>query len=101
MKQKEMRELLKENFDEISENEFRNMNYEGEICVYCKDGKIHFKPKERFPKIFEDKSRRVIVDKDGNIKIFSKFTDESIYFFDSLQTLYDAVECSKKQREKI
>lgn len=101
MKQKEIIELMKENFEEISEEEFNNMNDKGKICVYCVDGNIFFKPKGKFPKIFEDENRKVTVWKDGGIDIFSKITNESIFFYDSLPILYDAVKCSKKQREKI
>jgi len=56
METKEAREILKENFDEITQTEYANRSEASEdiLYYYCKGfGGLYFKPKEKFPKVFE------------------------------------------------
>jgi len=55
-------ELLKENFEEITQDEYIN-SYPRDILYYLwEDGTIlYFKPKEKFPKVFEDLIKEILI----------------------------------------
>jgi len=99
MKKEEVRKLLEENFEEISVDEYDLLLDVGELCVHSTDGTIYFKPKEKYPKIFEDTARMVVVYKSGTLVITDKISRKEIIFNDSLPVLYEAVELSKKLRD--
>jgi len=70
MNTKEARKLLKENFDEISFNEFSHS--EGELILVSPNGLVdlYFKPKEKFPKVFESENKQLLIKvyKNGEIE---------------------------------
>ena len=100
MKKEEIRKLMKENFDEITNAEYHNLKMLGESSHYCEDGEVCFKPKQKFPIVFEDEYNRIEVYKQGNIKIVDKADDEQIYLTYSKQVLFDAVDKAKELSKK-
>ena len=92
----EIRELMKDNFEEISCAEYSRLNYIAECKFSFEDGNIYFKPKEKYPKVFENKDKKVVVYVSGGIDIIDKSDNRAIIFIESLPILYEAVELSKK-----
>jgi len=65
MNREEARELMKENFDEISQKEWEDVEPDiGEVRMECKDGRLCFKPKQKLPIVFEDEFRIIRIWKD-------------------------------------
>ena len=100
MNKEEARKIFEKTgkFEEISFEEWGNLNNMGELSYRCSDGSIYLKPKEQWPRVFERRSRKAEVSENGEIEIFNKFTNKDIYFNESLPILYEAVELSKKIR---
>jgi hypothetical protein len=61
MNTEQARELLKENFEELRVGEFLNKNTIEYLLVNCSDGTLYFKPKEKFPKVFEDLIKEILI----------------------------------------
>ena len=102
MNKKEARELMKDKFEKITWDEYNSADNIGEFHMYCSDGQVCFKPKEKFPKVFEDNSYKIEVLEGGEIHINNKLNGIYYAFIESvsLEILYKAVEQSKKLREK-
>lgn len=96
---KEARKLFdKDKFEEITEEEWERIKDVGEFCMHCIDGVLYFKPKEQYPKVFENDTRKIEVYEDGIINIIDKNIENDLYFDGTLPKLYEAVELSKKLR---
>jgi len=100
MKKEELRKLMKENFDEITQDGYARSWRAGESSHPCEDGNLYFKPKQKFPLVFEDKHKKIEVDRDGNLDIYCLFQGDSIYFNSSKQVLFDAVDKAKELSKK-
>ncbi len=100
MKKEEIRELMKENFDEITVDEYVKLKNSGGCKHVCEDGYVSFKPKQKFPIVFEDKHKKIEVDRYGNLDIYCFFQGDSIYFNSSKQLLFDAVDKAKELSKK-
>ena len=59
MNKEDIIQLMEDKFDEITEKEFDNFNYEDETAVYINGETLYFKPKQKFPIVFEDEFRRI------------------------------------------
>ena len=55
MKKEEVRELMKDKFDEISEHQYASVDNVGECRINTLEGYLFFKPKQKFPIIFKGK----------------------------------------------
>ena len=100
MNKKEARELMKDNFDEISCHKWMVSSGEGIVRMDLGDNvNLYFKPKENFPKVFVGFQRTFKVYYDGDISIADDGENE-IFIYGALPALYKAVELSKKLREK-
>ena len=98
---------MEKDFVVIGVAEFRSLNVvEGvEIDVYGggKSGfeTLYFKPKDSFPLIYEDESRKIEVDSDGGLSIYGCHNlKDCINYYSSLDILEDAMAMSKKLRGK-
>jgi hypothetical protein len=101
MNKKETRKILSENFEEISFQEYYELDGVGELEITCSDGYLHFKPKQKFPVVFEDDDRKFEVKEDGEIKIINTDDNEDyICVYESLPLLEQAMELSKEIRSK-
>jgi len=100
MKKEEIRELMKENFDEITQDVYARSWRVGESSHPCEDGNVYFKPKQNFPIVFDDGNRRVSVYSRGNILLEIPYLRTSITFNDSRQVLFDAVDKAKQLSKK-
>lgn len=99
MKKEEARELLKENFEEIEIKKYFDLDEIGELKIFCEDGILYFKPKQKFPIVFEDMMRRVEVTKNGEIIIPNLLNTREMYFKDSIPLLEKAIKKSKELRK--
>jgi len=77
MDKKEARKIMKENFEEINCDNFNDLQDCGETSIFCNDGTLYFKPKQKFPIVFEDKSRKIEIDEHG-IEI-TDLTDKDVF----------------------
>ena len=106
MNEKEkVRAAMKESYVEITEAEFDVIDGEGEISISIYERpdrdtpNLYFKPKVKFPLVYEDCMRKVEVDRDGSLRIHGA-GDDLIKFSSSLDILEDAMAMSKKLRGK-
>jgi len=96
MKKDEIRKLMSENFEEITIDEWNDLNHIGESCVHCEEGDIHFKPKQKLPVVFEDEFYKIEVGKDLIIIINDK---QRLSFCDSLPMLEKAIDKYRELKE--
>lgn len=98
MNAKEIREMMKDKYDEITFEEYGKGEGMGECCFNIGYESLCFIPKQQFPIVFERFDKKCIVYETGAIRVSDN--DESIYLYDSLQVLYDAVDKSREIRKK-
>jgi hypothetical protein len=97
MNEEEIRELMKEKFDEIDTNDFHALKNAREYSFFLDNGNaIFFKPKQVWPIVFADNFVTVEVDENGAIRLDNQHQD--MLFIRSLSVLYEAVEESKRIR---
>ncbi len=101
MRKEEARKIfdkISDKFEEIDRHEYNCMSEVEKLRMCCSDGILYFKPKLKFPVVFKICGRIMEINQDGSIFIKNKCTNDNIFFFESLPTLYEAVELSKKLR---
>jgi len=94
------REMLKENFEEISRGEYLDIfdSKDKDCGLYiCEDGNLYFKPKQKLPIVFEDEFYRIEVFEDS-INLFDKSKHELMCFSEdgSLPLLEEAINKRKE-----
>ena len=99
MQAEEIKQLLSEKYEQIEYNQVEEDVEYDFIKVITFHGVLYFRKKKQWPRVFEDDSRAVHVEKDGDIIVVNKTTESTIAFRFSIQVLHDAVELSKKIRE--
>lgn len=97
---KQAKESMKESFEEISFGEYLELGNRCKCCLLYGYKNVYFKPREKFPKVFEDSFYRITVNKDGLICIASKMATGTFGFADgvSLELLEQAMDESKRIR---
>lgn len=94
----EIREFMKENFEEIEQFDFDDLDYTGECRFCCSDGDIYFKPKEKFPKVFENKEVEVAVWDNTCLRLEDKrYRDVIVLGDEDIELLKSALE----ERERM
>lgn len=74
----EVRELMKDKFVEISNNTYDLCSGIGELEIHTSDGVFYFKPKQKFPIVYESDYETISVDEDGAIKIIDNGFNQSV-----------------------
>jgi hypothetical protein len=99
MKKEEILVMMYEKGYEVDNSEEGTFNSE-RLCISANGDNLWFKPKQRFPIVFENKNYVVNVDFDGEISIRSKNIQPSWMFspMESLPLLEQAVAKSKEIR---
>ena len=100
MELQKFKELIKDEYEEYTP-ESSNLPL-GHFIFNDTLGGKYFKPKQKFPVVFENEHTRIIVNDIGLIKIIDRHDDDSISLHPavSLPLLEQAIELSKKLREK-
>lgn len=90
-----IKELLKEEFEEVKQEEYSHLS---DICYFETGQKvICFKPKEKFPKVFGD---NFSVSNEGELFIQSPQHNLSIWDSKDMEDLEEAIKESKRIKEK-
>jgi hypothetical protein len=96
METKEARELLKENFDEITGNEYDELSHDY-VLIECSGEFLYFKPKEKFLKVFKNNEITIWVYSTGNVEIDLKIENRHLSK-ESLELLDQAIKLSQEIR---
>jgi len=100
MKREEVKELLKDKFEEITPHEFIQLSRAGQMDVYCEDGHIYFEPKETWPKVFEGECYTFKVDGCGQIYIGGDGRVVPMFHIKTIKAGKEAFTLALKLKEK-
>lgn len=94
----EIRNMMKENFIEISEQDWDELICRGKMICNLAHSTIYFKPIQKFPVVIEGQcGKRFEIDRDGNIEIL--IDGEVIINFTAGMSLLALEETVKKSQE--
>lgn len=103
MNKEEVREFMKEEFDEINWDEYSNFNDIGECVFFFKPDNIYFKPKEKkqiFPIKIKTKKGYVNIGSEGNIAIYNIDDEISCIASTELEQFQEIIKEAIKVRDK-